>query len=563
MSQSLPPPAEPVLGLRDYLAILRARRWSIFLVVLVSAAGALAFSIRQTPAYRSETKILVEPVDLFPGLDTTTPKINMETEQQLAQSPSVAVLAAAKLGTPLPPDDLLKHLSVKTARDTEILIIDYADPKAQRAQLAAQAFADAYLDFRKERAQGDLQAARDPLESRLNRLNQDLQRVNQQLRNTTNASEIDQLKAQADSLVGQIAVAQNRLNELIPEEELRIGEVVAPADLPGSPASPNHMVNVSLALFVGLAAGVGLAFLRERLDERFRGMSDLEAHIGAPVLAAIPKSATWRNPYQEILVSQRDPDSASVEAYRTLRAGLLFAASRTGAKVILVTSCHAGEGKTTTAANLAVAIAHTGKRVIVASADFRRPRLHRFFAVSDGAGLTGVLTGSVDLAGALSRSGIPNLAVLPSGRPPAHPDGLLGTEAMTYVLEELRSIADIVLIDATPVLGVSDAFTIAPLTDGVLFVTDAEKTTRRSVGRARQQLDQVNAVIIGAVLNNSNQSSEQAYPYYGPPQTTSGTRPGTRPRQNRAKATGRARERGKSGPTEDSSKDATEADRRQ
>jgi len=563
MSQSLPAPAEPVLGLRDYLAILRARKWSIILVALVSAAGALAFSIRQTPLYSSETRVLVEPVDLFPGQATTTPKINMETEKLLAESPSVAVLAAAKLGTPTPPDQLLKHVTVKAATDTEILILAYVDPKAQRAQVGAQAFADAYLDFRRERAQGELQSARDPLENRLNSLSQDLQRINQQLSRAQGQSEIDQLRAQANSIVGQIAVTQNRLNELIPAEELRIGEVVAPANLPRSPASPNHVLNVSLALFVGLAAGVGLAFLRERLDERFRGMSDLEAHIGAPVLAAIPKSPTWRNPYQEILVSQRDPDSAAVEAYRTLRAGLLFAASRAGAKVILVTSCHAGEGKTTTAANLAVAIAHTGKRVIVASADFRRPRLHRFFALADGAGLTGVLTGSVDLAGALSRSGIPNLAVLPSGRPPAHPDGLLGTEAMTYVLEELRSIADIVLIDATPVLGVSDAFTIAPLTDGVLFVTDAEKTTRRSVGRARQQLDQVNAVIIGAVLNNSNQSREQAYPYYGPAQTASGARSGARSRQNRAKATGRARERGKSGPTEESSKDATEADRRQ
>ena len=243
-------------------------------------------------------------------------------------------------------------------------------------------------------------------------------------------------------------------------------------------------------------------------------MSDLEAHLGAPVLAAVPRSAIWRNPYQEVIVSQASGDPATVEAFKTLRAGLLIAAARAKAKVILVTSPEPGDGKTTTTANLAVAIAHTGKRVVAVSADYRKPRLHRFFAIDDGDGLAGVLAGSSELTSALVPSSVPNLFVLPSGQLPASPNGLLESEGLGKLLQGLRGIADIVLIDVAPVLGIADAVTLAPLADGVLFVADAEKSTRRTVGRARQQLEQVNAIILGAVFNKSHPARELAYPYY-------------------------------------------------
>jgi capsular exopolysaccharide synthesis family protein len=543
MSQIASPIGETIPGLREYLAVLWLRKWWVVLGAGLSVATALVLTIKQTPTYLSETRVLVEAVNLFPGDAGSIAKINMETEQQLAKSPAVAALAAAKLNGPTA-DELLKHVTVATQQDTEILVIGYVDPSARAAQLRAQAFASAYLDFRQTSALNSLDAAREPLKLSIDSLNSDLQRVTQQLRRTSDPNEIQQLQFQSDTLVRQIADLTTQLNQLIPEDQLRVGQVVAPAEVPGSPASPKYPLTLALALMLGLALGVGSAFVRDRLDERIRGMADLEANVGAPVLAAIPRSTALRSAYQGVMASRADRDPAVVEAYRTLRAGLLIAAARSGAKVILVTSAHPSEGKTSTTANLAAVLAQSGKRVVAVSADYRRPRLHRFFAIADAPGLTEVLTGSVSLRDALAPSVIPNLSIVPSGNAPSNADELLGTEALFRLIGELRKSSDIILIDVAPVLGVADAVTLAPATDGALFVVDAERTTRRAVGRARQQLAQVNAPILGAVLNKFRPGRERTYPYYVamPPGGFTGSSPTIEPNGRRPVRGSRVRE---------------------
>jgi non-specific protein-tyrosine kinase len=524
MNQIASPSYETVPGLREYLAVLWFRRWWVILGTVLCLITALLLTIWQTPVYRSETKVLVQAVNLFPSDAGNSTKINMLTEQQLAKSPAVVSLAAAKLsGTTA--DQLLEHITVTIDQDTEILVIGYTDPDAHKAQLGAQAVASAYLDFRETSALNQLNAAKEPLRLSIDTLNNDLQRIQQQLSRTTDPNQIQALQFQSDSLVRQIADLRTQLNQLIPEDKLTVGQVVAPAELPGSAASPKYLLNVALALLLGLALGVGAAFVRDRLDERLRGMADLESNIGAPVLAAVPRSPTLRNAYQGVMASRAERDPAVVEAFRTLRAGLLIAAARSGAKVILVTSSNPGEGKSSTTANLAAVIAYSGKRVVAVSADYRRPRLHRFFAIADAPGLTEVLTGSAELRNALVPSVIPNLSLVPSGGSPSDADGLLGTEAFARLIAELRRMSDIVLIDVAPILGVADAVTVAPATDGVLFVVDAERTTRRVVGRARQQLAQVNAPILGAVLNKFRPGRERTYPYYLPVPHQGGGRP--------------------------------------
>jgi tyrosine-protein kinase len=513
------------LALRDQIAVLWLRKWWVLAAAGVAVGTALFLSLSQTPQYKSETKVLVQSVNLFPGSAAAGPKINMDTEEQLAKSPAVAALAAAELHSKNPLE-LLKHVSVKAETNTEILAIGYTDSDSRRAQQGAQAFATAYVEFRRQTALNDLDAAKQPLELSIESLTTDLRRVADQLRRAQNQNEIQALQFQSDSLVRQIADLQTQLNQLIPEDRLQVGQVVAPAQLPRSPASPNIVLNVTLALLLGLAVGVGIAFLRERLDERLKGMGDLEAHVGAPVLAAVPRSPTLRNPYQGVIASQAERDPAAVESYRTLRAGMLNAAARGNAKVILVTSPHPGEGKTTTTANLAATLAYSGKHVVAVSADYRRPRLHRYFAIADSPGLTEVLTGAVTMNQALVPSVIPNLSIMPSGRSPANRDELLAKDSLLRLIDELRKITDIVLIDVAPVLGVADAVTLAPAVDGVLLVVDAETTTRRAVDRTRRELLHVNATILGAVFNKHRPARERAYPYYAPlPQTSFNGRP--------------------------------------
>ena len=253
----------------------------------------------------------------------------------------------------------------------------------------------------------------------------------------------------------------------------------------GPPTSPSylrdtgHLRDALFGFLVGLALGIGLAFFRDRLDERVRGREELELHSGAPVLAFIPRFSS-RNP-GPITVSH--PTSEAAEAFKSLQVRLQHVANQRSAKTFVVTSSLPGEGKTSTTANLGVAFADAGKRVVMVSADLRRPQLQSYFSGQNGKGLTEVLLGSRRFIDAVSPTGIRNLWVLNTG-PRNDPEGtlaLLGSGAMRALLTELRAFADFVLIDTPPLLTSSDLVAIGPLTDGALFVADPRLAQRPSI----------------------------------------------------------------------------------
>jgi capsular exopolysaccharide synthesis family protein len=211
-----------------------------------------------------------------------------------------------------------------------------------------------------------------------------------------------------------------------------------------------------------------------------------------------------------------EPHSVASEAYKTLRTSTLFVASNREAKMLLIAGPYAAEGKTATLANLGVSLANADRRVIIASADLRRPRLHQFFKLENESGITTVLSGETQLHESLMRVGVDKLRVLPSGPPPMNPAEVLGSEAMGMLLDELRGLADLILLDSPPVLAVADAIVLAPLTDGIIFVADPSKSSRSAVVNAVRQLEQVNAHVIGGVLNNFDISGASPYDYnYG------------------------------------------------
>lgn len=507
------PSEQPEAPLREYLSILRFRKWSILGITALVLASALFFSFRQTPIFEAEAKVLVKPVVV-----TTTQPIgippNLETERALASSVPVARLVIEELGLGEGPEALLGNLEVTVSTNTEILLIRYGHPDRLEAQRRAQAFAESYLEFRQEQAVDDLLAASGAVQNRIQRLSRELERVNRDIATAENESDRATFQAQADGLRSQLAVLQVRLSDLAPAENIRVGEVVEPANLPLTQASPNHLLNGALALFVGVALGVGFAFLRERLDDRLRGRPDVEMQTGSPVLAVVPQVASWKKKDHTPVVTLEEPKAASSEAYRLLRTGLLFAATQKELKTVMLTSANPGEGKTVTVANLAVVLAQANKRVIALSADLRKPRLHRFFGLKNDQGLTNLLSGEVESAYAVIRAGDNHIGVMASGPVPGNPAELLTSQAMGELLSELEKEFDFVLIDVPPILAVADALGLAPFADGVILVADAEHTSRHAVAQARQQLDQVNATLIGTVLNNFDPSRARAYPYY-------------------------------------------------
>lgn len=493
-------------SLRGYLSVLRNRKTTIFVVAGLVVASALFYSYQQPPLYHAEAKVLVKPFNTI---------LNLETERELAESEAVQQVATDNLEDDLDGEELSpSNLSVSVASETEVLIIGYTHSDPEVAQDAAQAYAEGYVDYRRQEIVDDITASGESIRAQMDPLNERLRRLNQRIQREDDPAVVSTLSTQANSLVSRIAVLEQQLVQLNPPGRLQVGQVVEDANLPLSPSSPNHIANGILGLLLGLGLGVGVAFLRERLDDRLRGRTDLERHAAAPVLAIVPSVPEWRKSKSTMLVTLQQPQSAASEAYRTLRTGVLFAAGQQHLKVILLTSANAGEGKSATTANLGVALAQSGKRVIMISGDLRKPRLVQFFSSNRGPGVTNVLAGEANLWTSLLNTMLPTLKVLPSGPIPPNPTELLGSAGMRKILEDCAKVADVVLIDGPPVLALADAITLAPMADGVLLVADAQNTDRGAVEHARQQIDRVNAKVIGAVLNNFDPSKAGAQAYY-------------------------------------------------
>jgi len=268
-------------------------------------------------------------------------------------------------------------------------------------------------------------------------------------------------------------------------------------------------------LFVGLLLGVALAFLREYLDDSIRSKDDVEAALGTvPVITIVPRVEDWKDPEKTELVTIEQPKSAAAEAYRTLRTSVQFVGLDRAIRVVQLTSPVAAEGKTTTSANLGVALARAGKRVVMVDWDLRRPRIESFFGVDNSIGFTNVVVGDTSLADAVQRvPNEPRLAVLPSGPPPPNPSELLTTKRASDILTALGEEADYVIVDCPPLLPVTDAIIVAGLVDATILVVTANSTTKRQAASAVELLRQIDAPMVGSVLNGARGGAAYGYGY--------------------------------------------------
>jgi len=216
---------------------------------------------------------------------------------------------------------------------------------------------------------------------------------------------------------------------------------------------------------------------------------------------------------QAKLVTLSDPRSPGAEAYRSLRTNLEFSSLDEPLRTMVVTSPAPEAGKSTTLANLAVALAQAGKQVILVDCDLRRPSLHDIFGIANTAGLTSVILDDTTSTPPLRETGVAGLRLLTSGPLPPNPAELLGSRRMAGLIQTLREQADMVLFDAPPVIAVTDAAILASQVDGVLLVLNAGVTRREHAQRARVALDKVNARLVGTVLNNVKLDTS-LYGYY-------------------------------------------------
>jgi len=500
-------------NIRQYVGVIKRHKWTISLITVLVIVAALVFTYLQPPQYSASAQVLVQPIVISADENVDEDALNLETEVLIATSPRVAETAGDELGESQDLS-LLKNLEVTVAQDTNVLIFTYTGGNAKEVQRRTQALADAYVTNRLDDARERLETAVGSVQAVLDSLQERLDARNAELEASANPEEETALQNEIDTLSQQIVFERTRMLGLASPSNVQAGQVLYAAQFPTNPSNPTLLKSGLIGVLVGLFLGIGFAFMRERLDDRLTGRADLEAAIGAPVLSVVPRISAWKNSKEAYLVTNEEPHSVGSEAYRTLRTAILFVSSQYSVNALLITSAHEQEGKSVTSANLAVVLGQAGKKVIVVSGDLRKPRLHKFFEVEGlKKGLTNLLAGEVSLDDVLIPVGPAsgNVFMLPSGPIPGNPAELLGSEAMGTVMNQLRDRAEFVIVDIAPVLAVADAMTLAPTCDGVLLVTDATKTNSGAVKQAREQLDQVGAVVVGGILQNFDPSKSPVY----------------------------------------------------
>ncbi len=312
------------------------------------------------------------------------------------------------------------------------------------------------------------------------------------------------------------------------DNNISVAEIALP---PETAVSPRRLTTVMAALFLSTLFGMGLALFLEYLDDTIRTTEEIESYLHLPALAAIPmidsmpkrklllvggKENGDDNGTSELLIHS-DSRSGLAEAYRQLRTSILLSTAGHAPKSLLITSSLPAEGKTTTATNTAISLAQTGAKVLIIDADMRRPRLHSIFNISNGAGLSTILSSESterEMLDIIQYDDLAKLHLLPSGPIPPNPAELIGSEQMANFLKTMGNNFTHVVVDSPPIASFTDGVLIASMVDGVILVVHAGKSSRQVIRRSRQLLQDIGAKIFGVVLNNVNLKSQDNYYYY-------------------------------------------------
>ena len=311
------------------------------------------------------------------------------------------------------------------------------------------------------------------------------------------------LKAKRILETAEARYSTEAMQRTMPQSPAMIWEKAEVSDFPAKPKVAQNMI---VAVLVGLALGVGLAFLIEYLDTSVKTMHDIEAALGIPVLAVIPKDVA--------VLKDAPSDCPDAEGYRIMRTNIEFNRKSPSANAITLVSGGAGEGKSTTLNNLAFTFANGGYRTLIVDADLRRPSQHRFFNTANERGLTDFLTTDIGIDDLILSTPVKNLFLMPSGRLPIDAVGILNSQRMIDLLKLTKESFDMVFLDSPPILGVSDASVIASAVDITIVVVQHRRFPRAMLKRVKKSLVNIGANLIGCVLNNTDTRHDEYYEYY-------------------------------------------------
>jgi succinoglycan biosynthesis transport protein ExoP len=442
--------------LSDYLRILRKRWIVIVTFALLGVASAAAVTIVITPKYEASTLVYVQVQstgsigELAQG--STFIQNQVKSFAEVVRTPRVLEPAIKSLGLGQTSNQLAESISASAPLDTvNIEIIVTRDSPTEAATIA-------------------------------NAVTASFRQVVAEITATQSAAPVSQVSV----------------------------SVLSDATVPSSPVSPSVVLNLVVGFILGTALGLGIAILRELLDTKIRSERDVVAITDSPIIGGISYDP---GAVERPLIVQDDPRSVRAEAFRTLRTNLQFLDIESGAKSFVVTSSIPSEGKTTTAANLAIALADSGAQVVLIDADLRRPKLADYMGIEGAVGLSDVLIARADISDVLQPWGRGNLNVLPAGALPPNPSELLGSRAMAGLIRSLEAEFDVVILDLPPLLPVTDAALVSKITRGALVVVAAGRTNKGEFAGAVAALDNVGASVAGVILTMLPTRGPDAYGY--------------------------------------------------
>lgn len=541
------------MELTQYIRLLRKWLWLILLVAFLGGSSSFIFRSRQERTYQAQVTIFVGSFreDPNPGSGEINTGTQLATTYAaLATTYSIAQAAVEAGGFPVSPDRLRSSISTSIVPETSLLVLSvtYTDPilAADMAnQVAEQLILNSPTNLTPDQqSQLDLANAEiDRLTGELDNTRQDLTVIDGQLETETDPDEIASLTTRRDTLVEQITSISSTIAQYSSTvENLRRRtnslEIIEPARVPSSPTGTGTLQVTLLGAMVGAALAFGAVLLIEYLNDTIKMPEEVTHLLSVPVLGTIFRFGRSGEEYTKRLITYLQPNSPVSESYRTLRTNLLYTSQNGGKQAYIVTSPGPEEGKSVTAANLAVVMATAGLQVLLVDADLRRPKVHEIFDLKNEIGLTTLLFAdptnpskpseadvektnaefSTRLRQCIQSTSVPRLRVITSGFIPSNPAEILGSALMKRWFELFQSSTniDVIIFDTPPVLVVADSAVLAATINvPVLLVVQAGRTRRGAALRTKDQLDTLGAELVGVSLNQLN-PAEQNYGYgYG------------------------------------------------
>lgn len=506
-------------------------RWLWLILLCTVAAGIVAYivSIYSTDIYQASSSVMIsvsrgntDTVDIWSSERTARTYARLMTRNTTIESVADSMGVSVKDF-----QNSITSVNVTPVRDTQLIQVTVEGIDADTVTWVANNLPEEFISEIQGVQTAKFAETKANYEQQLDELNDSIERTR------------NEIVAYGDSPTAQEEVALGRLNNALNQyeryyaeafqsfENIRLEEVrstddislVEPAIRPNNPIRPRVLINTLLASIVGAMMALGAIFLMEYLDDRIKSPRELMSIASAPLLGAVTripqaiadKSGTTNT---TSLITIREPRNPISESYRGIRTNLQFANVDSNITSLIVTSAVPNEGKTTTAANLAIVMAQSGMKVAVVDADLRKPSQHKIFGIPAKTGLMNALfNDGISPLRFAAQGSIPNLSVIPCGKRPPNPSEIIGSQRMRNLVQQLQQEVDIVIFDAPPLLAVTDAQILATQVDGVLLVVK-QGTEKGAVARAAESLEQVNARLLGMVMNNMRRTASDEYYYY-------------------------------------------------